>query len=167
MAADERAGHRRPTTNDVASEAWGSRGTVSRVLTGEGYVSKGAWAAVLKAVRQTGYVANRHARGLATQRSKTVAFVLSEPRHRLFEDPNFSILLRECTRALAVHDIMLVLTIAGDQTGRERVATITGPLDTPGGVERLAGFRNVLGDVDRSRIATGDYSRESGSAAMP
>lgn len=237
--ADERPTHRRPTINDVAEAAGVSRGTVSRVLTGEGYVSKGARAAVLKAVRTTGYVANRHARGLATQRSHTVAFVLSEPQHRLFEDPNFSILLRECTQALAAHDIMLVLTIAGDEAdrkrvgrfiseggvdgallvsdhagnslvdeltatgiplvvcgrplehgqeiayvaaddrdgarrmvqylseaGRERIATVAGPQDTSGGVERLAGFRDVLGDVDEGLIAVGDYSRESGEAAM-
>ncbi|GAB3736113.1 LacI family DNA-binding transcriptional regulator [Nocardiopsis nanhaiensis] len=233
----DRQAHRRPTINDVATAAGVSRGTVSRVLTGEGYVSKDSRAAVLKAVNTIGYVANRHARGLATQRSQTVAFVLSEPQHRLFEDPNFSILLRECTQALAAHDIMLVLTIAGNEadrkrvsrfvseggvdgalvvsdhagtslvdellatgtplvvcgrpsghgiahvaaddrdgarlmarhlrgSGRERIATIAGPQDTSGGVERLAGFRDVLGEVDQRLIAVGDYSRRSGEEQM-
>lgn len=247
MAADDRPTdrqpHRRPTINDVATASGVSRGTVSRVLTGEGYVSKDARDAVLKAVTRIGYVANRHARGLATQRSQTVAFVLSEPQHRLFEDPNFSILLRECTQELAAHDIMLVLTIAGTEAdrkrvsrfvseggvdgallvsdhagaslvdellgtgtplvvcgrplnesrdfsrdiayvsaddrdgarrmtqhlrarGRERVATIAGPQDTPGGMERLSGFRDVLGDVDEDLIAVGDYSRASGEEQM-
>lgn len=240
MAARERpAHHPRPTINDVAAAAGVSRGTVSRILSGKGYASKDARAAVRKAVRQTGYVVNRHARGLATQRSQTVAFVLSEPQHRLFEDPNFSILLRECTQALAVHDITLVLTVAGDEAdrkrvgrfiaegsldgallvsnhagnplidelistgiplvvcgkplgyereiayvaaddrdgarqivshlrdrGRQRIATITGPLDTPGGVERLAGFRETVGDVGERWIAAGDYSRQSGEEAM-
>lgn len=243
MAADDRPTdrqpHRRPTINDVATASGVSRGTVSRVLTGEGYVSKDARGAVLKAVSRIGYVANRHARGLATQRSQTVAFVLSEPQHRLFEDPNFSILLRECTQELAAHDIMLVLTIAGTEadrkrvsrfvseggvdgtllvsdhagtslvdellgtgtplvvcgrplddgrdiayvsaddrdgarrmtehlrdSGRERVATIAGPQDTPGGRERLSGFRDVLGGVDERLIAVGDYSRASGEEQM-
>jgi DNA-binding LacI/PurR family transcriptional regulator len=239
VAAADRPTHRRPTINDVASAAGVSRGTVSRVLTGEGYVSKEARAAVHKAVRATGYVANRHARGLATQRSKTVAFVLSEPQHRLFEDPNFGILFRECTRELAAHDVMLVLTVAGDESdrkrvsrfvaeggvdgallvsthagsplldellgvdvplvlcgkpispehdvayvaaddregarrmvrhlrsaGRERITTITGPMDTSGGVDRLAGYRDVVGETDPSWIAEGDYTREGGQRAM-
>src|SRR5699024_5304529 len=128
---EDRSTQRRPTINDVAEVSGLSRGTVSRVLTGEGYVSKESRTAVLKAVRTTGYVANRHARGLATQRSHTVAFVLSEPQHRLFEDPNFSILLRECTQALAAHDIMLVLTIAGSEADRKRV----GRFVSEGGVD--------------------------------
>jgi DNA-binding LacI/PurR family transcriptional regulator len=239
VAAADRSTHRRPTINDVATASGVSRGTVSRVLSGGGYVSKESRAAVLKAVRTTGYVANRHARGLATQRSQTVAFVLSEPQHRLFEDPNFGILFRECTRELAAHDVMLVLTVAGDESdrkrvsrfvaeggvdgallvsthagsplldellgtgvplvlcgkpldpvsevayvaaddrdgarrmvrhlraaGRERIATITGPMDTSGGVDRLAGYREEIGEVDQRWIAEGDYSRESGERAM-
>jgi DNA-binding LacI/PurR family transcriptional regulator len=44
---------------------------------------------------------------------------------------------------------------------------ITGPLDTPGGVDRLAGYLDVLGDEERDRlVVTGDYVRESGAAAM-
>ena len=33
------------------------------------------------------------------------AFLLTEPQERLFEDPNFNVLLRGCTQALAEHDI--------------------------------------------------------------
>jgi DNA-binding LacI/PurR family transcriptional regulator len=51
--------------------------------------------------------------------------------------------------------------------GRRRIATITGPLDTPGGVERLAGYREILGaDADPRLVATGDYTQASGDAAM-
>jgi len=230
----------RPTMDDVAAVAGVSRGTVSRVLNGGHNVSPGAAAAVHKAIRQTGYVLNQHARSLVTQRSESVAFILSEPQERLFEDPNFSILLRGCTQALAAHDITLVLVIAGTQDerkragrfvtaghvdgallvsthsgnplfdelrlrhvpvvacgkplgherdlayvaaddrdgarqmvqylrslGRRRVATITGPLDTPGGVERLAGYHEILGaDADPRLVATGDYTQASGDAAM-
>ncbi|WP_419999486.1 LacI family DNA-binding transcriptional regulator [Streptomyces boninensis] len=54
-------------------------------------------------------------------------------------------------------------------SGRRRIATVTGPLDTPGGVDRLAGYREALAEyglpADDALIATGDYSRSSGAAA--
>ena len=51
--------------------------------------------------------------------------------------------------------------------GRRRIATIAGPLDTPGGITRLDGYRTELGDdLDESLIRHGDYSRASGEAAM-
>ncbi|MFF0484875.1 LacI family DNA-binding transcriptional regulator [Streptomyces sp. NPDC004435] len=53
--------------------------------------------------------------------------------------------------------------------GRRRVGTVTGPLDTPGGIERLAGYKKVLTDagltVDDRLIVSGDYSRASGESA--
>jgi DNA-binding LacI/PurR family transcriptional regulator len=226
--------------DDVAAVAGVSRGTVSRVLNGGHNVSKPALDAVQRAIRRTGYVVNQHARSLVTQRSSTVAFVLAEPQERLFEDPNFPMLLRGCTQSLAEHDITLVMTIAGSQDERKRVSRyvtsghvdgallvsthlgnplldelrgrgvpvvvcgrplgherdlayvaaddrdgarqmvqylvsqgrrhigmITGPLDTPGGVDRLAGYRDVLGDRFTDRlVVTGDYVRDSGEAAM-
>ncbi|WP_433200441.1 LacI family DNA-binding transcriptional regulator [Dactylosporangium sp. CS-047395] len=231
---------RRPTINDVAAAAGVSRGTVSRALNGGRDVSDAAHAAVERAMRNTGYVVNQHARSLVTQRSGSVAFILSEPQDRLFEDPNFSVLLHGCTEALARHDITLLLTLAGSvedgrrigryltaghvdgallvsthrgnplipelldrglpvvacgkplghehrtayvaaddrdgarrmvdhlrSTGRRRIATVTGPLDTPGGTERLAGYRDALGDdADPALIANGDYTRAGGEAAM-
>jgi DNA-binding LacI/PurR family transcriptional regulator len=225
--------------DDVAAVAGVSRGTVSRVLNGGHNVSKPALDAVQRAIRKTGYVINQHARSLVTQRSHSVAFVLSEPQERLFEDPNFHVLLRGCTQSLAEHDITLVMTIAGTQEERRRVSRfvtsghvdgallvsthmgsrlmddlrgrgvpvvacgrpmgherdlayvaaddrdgarqmvqyllsqgrrtigiITGPLDTPGGVDRLAGYRDVLGSVDDRLVVTGDYVRDRGEAAM-
>lgn len=51
--------------------------------------------------------------------------------------------------------------------GRRRIATITGPLDTPGGKYRLEGYRKELGpDFDERYVAHGDYTAESGAAAM-
>ncbi|MFE3829784.1 LacI family DNA-binding transcriptional regulator [Streptomyces sp. NPDC059092] len=231
-----------PTIHDVAREAGVSRGTVSRVLNGGHYVSPAAEEAVNAAIRRTGYVVNRHARSLITGRSDSVAFLLTEPQERFFEDPNFNVLLRGCTQALAAHDIPLLLMIAGTKDerrriaryitsghvdgvllvsshsgdrvteqlraarvplvacgkplgqsskvsyvaaddrdgaremvrhlvrgGRRRIATVTGPLDTPGGTERLAGYREVLAEsgieADDRLVAAGDYSRASGEAA--
>ncbi|SFS79667.1 LacI family DNA-binding transcriptional regulator [Streptomyces sp. ok210] len=235
-------GRRRPPTiHDVAREAGVSRGTVSRVLNGGHNVSPAALDAVNSAIRKTGYTVNRHARSLITGRSDSVAFLLTEPQERFFEDPNFSVLLRGCTAALAAHDIPLLLMIAGTEaerrrnmryiaghvdgvllvsshsgdpvaarlheagvplvacgkplgqgskvsyvaaddrdgardmvrylyeSGRRRIGTVSGPLDTPGGVERLAGYREMLAEcglpADDALIVPGDYSRASGEAA--
>ncbi len=231
---------RRPTIRDVAAAAGVSRGTVSRVLNGGHWVSPEALAAVQEAIRSTGYSANQHARSLVTGRANSVAFLLTEPQHLLFEDPTFSILLRAAAEALAAREMPLLLMVAGNQQerrritdyvaaghvdgvllisshrgnpvvgellrqgvptiacgeplgyedrigwvsaddaggarrmtehllsrGRTRVATITGPMDTPGGFRRLAGYRSAVGDAyDEALVAHGDYSRASGQAAM-
>ena len=70
----------RPTIDDVAAVAGVSRGTVSRALNGGHNVSPTALEAVRKAIAKTGYVVNQHARSLVTQRSQSVAFILSEPK---------------------------------------------------------------------------------------
>ncbi|MET8976465.1 LacI family DNA-binding transcriptional regulator [Streptomyces sp. NPDC004539] len=230
-----------PTIHDVAREAGVSRGTVSRVLNGGHYVSPSAQEAVNAAIRRTGYVVNRHARSLITGRSDSVGFLLTEPQERFFEDPNFNVLLRGCTQALATHDVPLLLMLAATEDerrritryitaghvdgvllvsshsgdpiaqelreagvplvacgkpigigskvsyvaaddrdgardmvrhllslGRRHVGVVTGPLDTPGGVERLAGYREVLAQADiaydERLVVSGDYSRASGEA---
>jgi DNA-binding LacI/PurR family transcriptional regulator len=52
--------------------------------------------------------------------------------------------------------------------GRRRIGVVTGPLDTPGGVERLAGYQEELAGaglaIDDRLIVSGDYSRASGEA---
>ncbi|HEY0217248.1 MAG TPA: LacI family DNA-binding transcriptional regulator [Cellulomonas sp.] len=224
----------------MAATAGVSRGTVSRVLNGGHWVSPEAQTAVEDAIRRTGYSANQHARSLVTGRSNSVAFMLTEPQHLLFEDPTFSILLRAAAEALAAREMPLLLMVAGTPQerrriteyvaaghvdgvllisshrgnpvvgdllregvptiscgeplgyedrigyvaaddhggarrmtrhllagGRTRVATITGPMDTPGGLRRLAGYRDALGEAfDPGLVAHGDYSRASGHAAM-
>jgi DNA-binding LacI/PurR family transcriptional regulator len=239
MATDR--ARRRPTIDDVATLAGVSRGTVSRVLNGGHWVSPDSLAAVTAAIKKTGYRINPHARTLATSKTNTVAFLLTEPYHLLFEDPNFSVLMRAAAAALDQQDISLVLIMASNedeqrravefigaghvdgvllvsshansrtflqainriavptiscgipigferrlgsvsaddksgaeqavqllrQRGRTRIAHIAGPSDTPGGVDRLAGYRSALGDdFDPELVAEGDYGRESGARAM-
>ncbi len=229
----------RPTMDDVAAVAGVSRGTVSRVLNGGHNVSRTALEAVERAIRKTGYVVNQHARSLVTQRAGSVAFILSEPQDRLFEDPNFNNLLRGCTQVLAEHDITLLLTVAATEEdrkrigrwvtaghvdgallisnhlgspllgelkdrglptivcgrplgherdvsyaaaddrdgarqmvdylrsrGHRRIGIVTGPLDTSGGVDRLAGYQDVVGTSEGDLVVTGDYTQASGEAAM-
>jgi DNA-binding LacI/PurR family transcriptional regulator len=232
---------RRPTIRDVASEAGVSYGTVSRVLNGGRWVSDDAEAAVHAAIKKTGYRVNPHARSLATQRTNCVALLLTEPQDLLFEDPNFSTLMRSAAPVLADQDYSLILIMASTEAeqrraldfvtaghvdgvllvsthtsnqglvagihasklpavacgaplgfertmsyvaaddqdasqrvvdhlqsrGRKKIATITGPLDTPGGQQRLTGYRQAVGSrFDPHLVANGDYSSASGAAAM-
>jgi DNA-binding LacI/PurR family transcriptional regulator len=234
---------RPPTILDVAAHAGVSRGTVSRVLQGGRNVSPASREAVHAAIRKLGYVVNRAARSLVTQRAGSVAFLLSETQDRFFEDPSFTTLLRGCTTALGRHDIPLILITAGTEaerrriapflsahhvdgvllisshrgnpmidhlrradlpfvccgkpldareavsyvsaddregaktmvrhlleSGRRRIATITGPQDTPGGLERLQGYRETLAEsdiaYDQRLVVVGDFSRASGEACM-
>ncbi|GAA1695593.1 LacI family DNA-binding transcriptional regulator [Glycomyces endophyticus] len=51
--------------------------------------------------------------------------------------------------------------------GRRRIATIAGPLDMVAGRARLDGYREALAGADRrSIVAVGDFTAESGQAAM-
>ncbi|MET7945505.1 LacI family DNA-binding transcriptional regulator [Micromonospora sp. NPDC005324] len=52
-------------------------------------------------------------------------------------------------------------------SGRRRIATIAGPQDMVAGIERLSGYRSTVADAGLPElIAIGDFTRESGSAAM-
>jgi len=232
---------RRPTISDVAAASGVSRGTVSRVLTGGHWVSPEALAAVTAAIKSTGYRVNPHARSLATKRTGSIAFLLTESSDQLFEDPNFATLLRGVAQAVEKSNLSLVVLMAGSASeqrrasdfvqqghvdgvllvswhssgsdligqlhtagvpviacgvplghekkigwvaaddedgarsavahlrslGRTRIATIAGPEDTSGGRQRLVGYRQELGDgVDELLVEIGDYSEQSGSAAM-
>lgn len=113
---------RKPTIRDVAAVAGVSRGTVSRVLNGGKWVSPQARTAVEAAIATTGYHANHHARSLATGRSNSLAFLLTEPQHLLFEDPTFSRLLRGALDELARRSMTLVLLVAGTPEERATIA---------------------------------------------
>ncbi|MFF5493476.1 LacI family DNA-binding transcriptional regulator [Streptomyces aquilus] len=50
--------------------------------------------------------------------------------------------------------------------GRSRVAHITGALDQTSAVDRLEGFRDVMGDVDARYVVEGDFTPAGGERAM-
>jgi DNA-binding LacI/PurR family transcriptional regulator len=52
-------------------------------------------------------------------------------------------------------------------SGRRRIATIAGPQDMVAGIDRLAGYRATLEEAGLGQhVALGDFTRESGLAAM-
>lgn len=231
---------RRATIFDVAAEAKVSRGTVSRVLNGEPYVSDSSRAAIEKAIEKVGYVRNMAARNLVTQSTRAIALIVHEPHSVFLEDPNIGAILLGTNDRLSESDYQLVcLIIGGDrdssriaeylrggfvdgaiivsarehdpisaaiaqiglpavfvghpstepntpyvgidnrgaardittrlvQTGRQKVGMIAAALDRDSGAERLAGFRDAMGDrYDESLVIDIPlYSRTSGVEGM-
>lgn len=111
---------RRPTIRDVAQIAGVSRGTVSRVLNDERWVSAASRAAVERAITETGYRVNRNARNLAKGPSTTIAFLLTTAQPEL-GDPVTSAVVRGCARALAADGSTLILLLAGTEEERQNV----------------------------------------------
>ncbi|MBG6182243.1 DNA-binding LacI/PurR family transcriptional regulator [Arthrobacter sp. CAN_A214] len=124
-----RARIRRATINDVATAAGLSRGTVSRVVNGERYVSPEARSAVENAIAQVGYVRNTAARNLVLQESRAIALIIHEPHSLLFEDPNIGSILLGAHEVLSKADYQLVsLIIDSDRDSRRVTEYLSGGL---------------------------------------
>jgi DNA-binding LacI/PurR family transcriptional regulator len=117
----ERSLRRRATIHDVAAEAGISRGTVSRVLNNEPYVSEGARRAVEAAVAKVGYVRNSAARNLVTQKSRAVALIVHEPHSLVLDDPNIGNILIGTNAVLSEADHQMVTLIVDSQRDSDRV----------------------------------------------
>jgi len=111
----------RPTLDEVAARAGVGRGTVSRVINGSPQVSPQAKAAVEQAIAELGYVPNRAARALVTQRTDSVALIVSESEERLFGEPFFAGIVRGVSSGLADTPLQLWLAMAQSPAERERV----------------------------------------------
>lgn len=105
---------RRPTIEDVARAAGVSRSTVSRVLNGGLHVRPDAISRVNRAMSALRYSVNQAARNLASGRTGSVAFVVSERQEHLFGDPNFGVLIRIFSRELRSRGQHLLVTTAQD-----------------------------------------------------
>ena len=110
----------RPTLEDVAAHASVSRATVSRVINGSPKVSDEARDAVEASIRSLGYVPNRAARTLVTQRTDTIALVVSEPDTMLFNDPFFGGIVRGVSLELQDTGEQLVLVMVTTDADHER-----------------------------------------------
>jgi DNA-binding LacI/PurR family transcriptional regulator len=111
----------RPTLDAVAARAGVGRGTVSRVVNGSPQVSPEAKAAVQQAIAELGYVPNRAARALVTQRTDSVALVVSESGDRLFTEPFFAGIVRGISSGLLETPMQLWLAMAQSPAERERL----------------------------------------------
>jgi DNA-binding LacI/PurR family transcriptional regulator len=111
----------RPTLDEVAARAGVGRGTVSRVVNGSPQVSPEARAAVQRAISDLGYVPNRAARALVTQRTDSVALVVSESEERVFGEPFFAGIVRGISSGLLDTQLQLWLAMAQSPAERERV----------------------------------------------
>jgi DNA-binding LacI/PurR family transcriptional regulator len=116
-----RSPRRRATIHDVAAEAGISRGTVSRVLNNEPYVSAQAREAVEAAVAKVGYVRNAAARNLVTQRSRAIALIVHEPHSVVLDDPNIGNILIGTNAVLSQADHQLVTLMIDSQRDSDRV----------------------------------------------
>ncbi|HEV7949738.1 MAG TPA: LacI family DNA-binding transcriptional regulator [Glaciihabitans sp.] len=121
MAA-RRPPSRRSTINDVAAVAGVSRGTVSRVLNAEAYVSDAAKLAVEAAISQVGYVRNTAARNLVTRQSHAIGLIVHEPHSLFLEDPNIGSILLGTNSALSDADYQLVSLVIDSDRDTHRVA---------------------------------------------
>lgn len=113
---------KRATIFDVAAEANISRGTVSRFLNGERYVSDTAREAIERAIEKVGYVRNMAARNLVTQRTRAVGLIVHEPHSVFLEDPNIGAILLGTNERLSEADYQLVCLIIGSDRDSARVA---------------------------------------------
>ena len=121
MASKRRRSPGRPTLDEVAAYAGVGRGTVSRVVNGSPQVSAAAKETVERAIAELGYVPNRAARALVTQRTDSVALVVSESEDRVFGEPFFAAIVRGISSALASTPLQLWLALAQSGAERERV----------------------------------------------
>lgn len=113
---------RRPTLEAVAARAGVSRATASRVVNGQTTVAPQIRDAVLRAIDELGYVPNSAARSLVTQRTDSIALVVSEPPTRVFsEDPLFSTVIRTASVELESADKQVVLMLASSAKSHARV----------------------------------------------
>ncbi|MEV6265136.1 LacI family DNA-binding transcriptional regulator [Streptomyces sp. NPDC051784] len=116
---------RGPTLEDVARRAGVSRATVSRVVNGIRNVDPDVQQLVRQAIEQTGYRPNRAARSLVTQRTETVALIISGAgdtfASRVFADPFFGRVVNGVVGYLRSHGMHPVLLVAESDAAREQV----------------------------------------------
>lgn len=93
------------TAYDVAKRAGVSMGTVSRYLTGNGYVGEAARERIAQAIAELGYIPNRAAASLTTKNTGLLGFIVSDLRN-----PFTAEIASSLSQHARVHGYGLVLT---------------------------------------------------------
>ncbi|CDK64592.1 AscBF operon repressor [Klebsiella pneumoniae IS10] len=107
------------TMLEVAKRAGVSKATVSRVLSGNGYVSQETKDRVFKAVAESGYRPNLLARNLATKTTQTLGLVVT---NTLYHGVYFSELLYHVARMTEDKGRQLILADGKHSAQEEREA---------------------------------------------
>lgn len=94
------------TMQEVAAKAGVSKATVSRVLSGKGYVSQETKDQVYKAIEEAGYRPNLLARNLATSKSMCIGLVVT---NTLYNGHYFSELISQAAKKLEANGRQLIL----------------------------------------------------------
>ncbi len=107
------------TMQEVASRAGVSKTTVSRVLSGKGYVSQETKDQVYKAIEDTGYRPNLLARNLATSKSMCIGLVVT---NTLYNGNYFSELISQAAKKLDANGRKLILVDGKNSAVEEQEA---------------------------------------------
>jgi Transcriptional regulators len=107
------------TMLEVAKRAGVSKATVSRVLSGNGYVSQETKDRVYQAIEESGYRPNLLARNLATKRTQTLGLVVT---NTLYHGVYFSELLFHAARMTEEKGRQLILADGKHSADEEREA---------------------------------------------
>ena len=113
------------TILEVAKQAGVSKATVSRVLSGNGYVSQEKRDRVYQAIAETGFRPNLLARNLATKSSQTIGLVFT---NTLYTGSYFSEMMQHSARILEQQGRQLLL-VDGKHSAEEERAAIQFLLD--------------------------------------
>lgn len=113
------------TMLEVAKKAGVSKATVSRVLSGKGYVSEATKEQVYQAIAETGYRPNLLARNLASSTSQCIGLVVT---NTLYNGSYFSEILTQAAKKLEDNGRQLIL-MDGKHSAREEREAIQFLLD--------------------------------------
>ena len=105
---------RRVTIRDVAVRAGVTDMTVSRAVNGSGPVSEGVRKRVLEAIEELGYVPSRVARGLRSNRTHTLALIVTD-----VTNPFFTTIARGVEDAASDRDHLLLLCNTDESEAEE------------------------------------------------
>jgi DNA-binding LacI/PurR family transcriptional regulator len=122
VASSSSAARGQPTLATVAAVAGVSPATVSRVINDSAPVTEAIRQAVENAVERLGYVPNRAARSLVTQRTDSIALVVREPVGFGIVDPYLSSMTVAASQSLVGTGMHLVVMMAQNGADHARLA---------------------------------------------